>query len=475
MPMETKEHREKTMAPSCIILHSNDIHGRLDGLARIATLVERIRADHPDVPVLYVDAGDSEDSTNRLSNLTKGAVMHRLLSLAGCDAAVVGNAATVRYGPQVLADHAALARYPLLLANLRLSDGTPVPGVQPSMRLDLGTLRFGLIGITADDIDAYENFFGLRTPPVLPLIRDIAASLRQDGADIVVLVSHMGLPRDRKLAADLQEDVAVIIGAHTHDLLPEGERIGDVLVAQAGEYAEHLGRVDLEWDDERLDTRASIIDIDASVVPSQKLMDEIDTITREVEHFLDQIVGELAEPLDFAVDRECGVANLVADMLRERMDAEVAVVAAGQVFTEALPGGPLRRITLWDCCPSPANPGVVAMSGKQLAALIARGLNKEFARETPRQLRGVARGLMHLSGAAIRNGQLLVNGHPIELERTYRVAGTDWELEPYGGYTRSEWQLTPTFDAPTIIREALEDYLALHCPLHVTHGRLGRP
>jgi len=67
-----------------IILHTNDIHGRVEGLARVATLVARIRAEHPDTPVLYLDAGDVEETTSRLSNLTKGVAMHRLLNLAGC-------------------------------------------------------------------------------------------------------------------------------------------------------------------------------------------------------------------------------------------------------------------------------------------------------------------------------------------------------------------------------------------------------
>ena len=90
------------METDLIILHTNDVHGRVEGLSRIATLVERIRSDSRDMPVLYFDLGDSEDYSNRLSNLTKGAAMHRLLSVMGCDAVAVGNGAIPRYGPGVL-------------------------------------------------------------------------------------------------------------------------------------------------------------------------------------------------------------------------------------------------------------------------------------------------------------------------------------------------------------------------------------
>src|SRR3954468_14972682 len=86
-----------------IILHSNDIHGRIEGLARVATLVAATRAEDPRTPVLYFDAGDSEEASVRLSNLTKGVAMHRLLSAAGCDAATVGNGSASRYGPQGVA------------------------------------------------------------------------------------------------------------------------------------------------------------------------------------------------------------------------------------------------------------------------------------------------------------------------------------------------------------------------------------
>ena len=56
-----------------IVLHTNDIHGRVEGLARIATLVARIRAENPGTPVLYFDCGDVEEPSQRISNLTKGA------------------------------------------------------------------------------------------------------------------------------------------------------------------------------------------------------------------------------------------------------------------------------------------------------------------------------------------------------------------------------------------------------------------
>ncbi len=196
-----------------------------------------------------------------------------------------------------------------------------------------------------------------------------------------------------------------------------------------------------------------------------------DFVNLFAEEALEGIIGELAEPLDYASDRECRTTNLMADMLREHMGADVAVITAGAAFTGPLPAGSLRRETLWDVCTSPGNPGIVIMTGAQLVAVVKRGLDPDFARECPKPLRGQARGLIHLSGASIYNGQLLINGQSVELDREYRVAGSDWELEPYGGYVDSQWNLQPGYDMPTILREALEKYLIAHSPIH---GEIGR-
>jgi 2',3'-cyclic-nucleotide 2'-phosphodiesterase (5'-nucleotidase family) len=467
------EKQESGVAPSqpqrIIILHTNDIHGRTDGIARVATVVDRMRAEHSDIPVLYFDLGDVEERTVALSSLTKGVAMHRLLSAAGCDAAAIGNAALLSYGAAVLADEAAFARYPLLMANLRQGDGSPVPGTEPRYMLQAGNLPIGLIGITTDMPelgDIYESLMKLRVLPPAEAIRELCATLRQDGAGAVILLSHMGLAMDRQLAGELQGEVALILGGHTHDLLPEGERVGEVAIAQAGEYAQHIGRVDALWDGEHFSVEhMSVIPITQDIPSAPRVLTEVAAADAGTTSYLDEIIGELAEPLDFDYERECGTGNLVADMLRERMGGDVGLVCTPNIVVADLPAGPVRRRTIWEACPSPANPCVANLTGAQLIALVARGLDPVFAAERPRVLRFQPRGIISLSGAAVREGRLLIGGQPVAPERSYRVVATDWELDASGGYAEAEWQLSVTYDFPTIVREALETYLQAHRPV----------
>lgn len=461
----------------CIILHSNDIHGRVDGLARIATLVEQTRAENPGVPVLYLDAGDCEETSQRLSNLTRGEAMYRLLRAAGCTVATIGNGGLPRYSQHVLPAYARAARFPLLLANLRNPDGSLLEGVQATALLDAGALRLGIIGVSAPTLTGdpvYEQFFGLQVLPTIELIRELAADLRTQGAHVVLLLSHLGLPEDVTVSMEMGVHVSLIIGAHTHNLAPAGVWSGPVLITQAGEFARHLGRIDLAWDGEHLQIeQVCVLPVTADLPPAPQVQKELAAIEVDVEQMLNSVIGELAEPLDFATHRECGTANLLADALRARTGARVAIVTAAMAPGGPLPAGPLKRFTLWELCSSSANPGVVKITGAQLVHLVKRGLDPVFAADRPRANRGNPRGLMHLSGASMQDGQLYIDNRAVEPEQFYTVASSDWELGSFGGYADPAWDLQPSYEVQSIMRDVIEDYLKERSPVSVEMGRLG--
>ncbi len=418
------------------LLHTNDLHGRIEQLARVGTLVDRIRAESPR-PVIYVDAGDLEETTNRLSNLTKGVAMQPVLAAAGCQAACVGNSVWLRYGTHVLADHAAAASFPLLLANI-----VPIAGVRPTAMIG----GVGFVGVT----DAFRDFLDTADYGVKPLdevetVRCHARELRAAGAERIVVLSHLGLaampdrrgPRvtDRELADALTGEIDLIVGGHSHDLLPHGEWRSGVLIAQAGVFGEHLGRVDLDGGE----LRASVIPVTQDVPCAPEVLTAAERGQRQLEASLGEVIAELDRPLD---------ARWIADVVRRRMDADVGLATSGAAIDHPLPPGPLRRGDLWEACHSTGNPGAVSMTGAQLAQVIQRGSDPEFQRTTAGPLRGRERGPLEVVGAA-----------DLDPARDYLVAGTDWELEPYGGMVDAAWQLQARYDFPIILREAIEQHL----------------
>jgi 2',3'-cyclic-nucleotide 2'-phosphodiesterase (5'-nucleotidase family) len=425
------------------IVHTADVHGEVDGLARAATLVERLRAEL-DCPALFVDGGDIEETTTWISNATKGAAMHRLLTAAGCQAACIGNGAWLRYGPQALAEHAREGRYPLLLANLRCGDGSPVPGTEESALVEAGGVTIGFVGITAplDEMGAAE-LFGLSRLDEAELVRRLAAGLRGDGADYVVLLSHLGLDvpessvDDRRLLPALNGAVDAVLGAHTHDRLIGGELIGGVLVSHVGDRASHIGLLELDQEG----ARCRLVEVGGDVPRHQGVLDAVASVEPEIETYLGEVLGELPRSLD-----EIEASRWLAGLLREQLEADIAVVAPGQAFSGPLAAGPLTRGALWRCCDSSASPGLTELSGSRVLAMLARGRDPEFAAETPHPLRGRQRGILQTSGPT----------DAIDPDGVYRVASTDWELEPYGGLVEQDWHANIDYELPTIVREFIE-------------------
>jgi len=287
----------------------------------------------------------------------------------------------------------------------------------------------------------------------------------------------VGIERDRDLAAELDGEITLVVGSHTHTLLERGERVGSVTIVQAGEFGTHLGRVEIDLDGER----AWLVEARAEPVPPETpqhpaVRAELEAVEAELAAWLAEPVGELSGPLELAYDRECPAVAFVADVVLERMRADVAVVTAGVALVDSLPGGRLTRGELYEACPSPGVSSVTTMTGARLLEIVRRGLDSTRAAEQIRSLRGVPRGFAHVSGGEVRDGNLWIDGARVDPARTYRVAGTDWELGNYGGYADPDWNLEVVYDGTTIIREAIEDHLRrypkIDPPAQRVHGTL---
>ena len=104
-----------------VILHTNDVHGAIEGYAAVAYLRQHLPERGADV--LLVDAGDFSQGEPSV-NLHSGADAIALMNAAGYDVATLGNH-EFDYGQAQLAENLAAADFPIVCANL-LRDGAPV-------------------------------------------------------------------------------------------------------------------------------------------------------------------------------------------------------------------------------------------------------------------------------------------------------------------------------------------------------------
>lgn len=235
IPFENSENLE-----TVVLLGTNDIHGALaptsmktkdsppieyekGGAAIFASHVKILRRQYGE-HLLLLDAGDQFQGSID-SNLDEGRPMVRFFNELGYTAAVIGNH-EFDFGPEgsrgiydsasqksanlrgTLEARVQEANYPYLAANVFKKKTGEYPGVRgtkPSHLVRAGKLKIGIIGLTTLDTPT-------TTRPVYAAdleFRDMAKTavseakkLRDDGADLVVVLTHAGVFCNIPMAAD---------------------------------------------------------------------------------------------------------------------------------------------------------------------------------------------------------------------------------------------------------------------------------
>lgn len=227
-----------------VILHTNDLHNHLKAPAaeRIRSLKE---AEHN---VLLLDAGDAISAGN-IYFRPGGEPILELMSSAGYDAMVMGNR-EFHFLQIGLKAKLASASFSILSANLRGAKSDIDLPVKSHIikELDNG-VRVGIIGLSVPMIT--EKMLSRKVSsyvfddPVEAAERLVPRLAGQ--VDLLVALTHIGLKNDRRLA-EAVPDIDLIVGGHSHDVLEQPEKVGWTDIVQAGWFAQHIGRVEVQLD-----------------------------------------------------------------------------------------------------------------------------------------------------------------------------------------------------------------------------------
>jgi 2',3'-cyclic-nucleotide 2'-phosphodiesterase (5'-nucleotidase family) len=460
------------------IHHTNDMHGRIEAMARLSAMARSLReeAEAAGRRVFFWDAGDALDRLFRPCSLSKGAAMARVLNAMGYELMTMGNDISLTYGPPAMVDLAARLSFPVLAANARDGDGPLLSGLRESLLLRLGDgAVLGIFGLTAPWGDAYSSF-GLHLPDELATARRVVDGLRVDGATVVIALSHLGFDDDRRMA-EAVPGIDLIIGGHSHTKLEHGLELGTTLIVQTGQFAEALGVINLDLDPRtgrvlRMQARLEAVPADTSPDPS--VLAALAEAESEAEALAAAQIGTSQVELSLDYGGECPLGDMAADSLRERVEAEAAILISGH-FRKGLPSGVVTFGDLDDCTFSTANPQRTRVRGAQIRKALERGLDPKLTGMKPSWARGAPVGHVQISGLTVeydpgsevghRVLRVLVGDQPLGPDGTYLLAHTD--AETAGGLdllTIEPGQETYT-EVPTILREVLAGYLRSHSPL----------
>ena len=257
------------------VLHTNDVHSYIDpfpadhpknpnmgGVARRAALIEKIRAENPNV--LLLDSGDIFQGTPYF-NYYGGELEFKLMSMMKYDLATIGNH-DFDNGIDGLYGQLPNATFEFVSANYDFKNTVLDGHVKPYKVFNKNGIKVGVfgLGVELEGLVDKRNYKETVYHDPVSVAQEMSRVLKHEKkCDLVICLSHIGYQYknepdkicDTKLAT-LTKDIDLIIGGHTHTFLDKPTILKnsdgkDVLVNQVGCYGINLGRIDFYFDEEK--------------------------------------------------------------------------------------------------------------------------------------------------------------------------------------------------------------------------------
>jgi len=348
------------------ILHANDTHSTLfpfgpraqfGGISRMSTLVKERRAAAGE-SVLAFHAGDvfvGSFEFNKYLGYPELKIMEGLYNAMGLGnhefdlgfepLAGILSGALGSQGPVAV---------PILCANLDTTDLPLAALVQKGIKKTVGGLTVGITAVVNADPQNYSAEVAARLTDPYEAAGVQAATLRAQGCQVVVCISHLGKTAD-VIGLSQVPGIDIIVGGHSHDALPQPLVAGGKVIVQAGEFGKYLGELKVEL------TGGAAKFVSYKLYPVDRDVQEDATLLPLLNVLRDGIVtdprfGPVYTKLvawaerdlerrwvETEPERDTGLGNLVTDAMRKGVHgygfpADIALEANGYLGAKILAG-----------------------------------------------------------------------------------------------------------------------------------------
>jgi 5'-nucleotidase / UDP-sugar diphosphatase len=492
--LAVKTLRVDTVKPErrkIVLTHINDVHSRVENLAKHGALIEQLRQKHDRVAVLC--AGDLFEGTV-FFNFYHGALEVRLLNEMGFDAMVLGNHETAK-GMESMKDVLSRANFELVTANLEPAAASSLSDINSVYTVkDYGGVKVGFFGLTTmetHDPDRLSKSIAL--DDFQGCAQRVADELEAQGIDIVVMLAHERSDIVRDLVPKLR-GVDVVIGGHDHHEVGEILRDADghaVFFGEAGADGHKIGVMELVFDQHGhvvVEESSARLEETKDLKSHPELLRIVEAYRRPIEDEMKRVVllraPEVRADFPQIAGRESHMGNFVSDAIlagTKEIGAEIALVHAG-MLRQGLPKGTWTNRELYEAFPYDARAAVVSLSPDQIKAVLEAGVS---AYEDDRSL---VLGSGFITGAGLRYAidldadpgsriqkiEVERHGRWTKLDRPLEVAVPDFILNggmnmPLGAWLKAgiiepKWQDEP-------IRDLVVQYAS---PRNIRRAEVGR-
>ncbi|WEW62045.1 hypothetical protein PRK78_007545 [Emydomyces testavorans] len=356
--------------PDLRLLHFNDVYhvetGSADpvgGTPRFQTLINYYRDDPQfvDLPaVLTFFSGDAFNPSLE-STVTKGRHMVPFLNRAGIDVACVGT-----------------LEKPMQVPLAPRQRSRPSPGRRSFARW----LRKDVHARIFKRDKNRSDWVGGARMSASETAKELVPALREQGAELVIAVTHQREPNDNKLAKNIPPGlIDIILGGHDHYYMHN--IINGVHVLRSGTDFKQLSYIEAwrKTDSPGWEFSITRRDVVRAIPEDPSTVHLVEKLTSSLKTKLQKPIGYTATPLDgrFSTVRtqESNLGNFVCDLMRFYHGADCAMMASGTIRGDQVyPPGVVRVKDILDCFPFEDPVVVLKITGLALRGALENGVSQ---------------------------------------------------------------------------------------------------
>ena len=380
---DTAADAKAEMAGKTVILHTNDVHGAVEGYAYIAQLKADYEAKGAEV--ILVDAGDFSQGTTYVSS-TKGADAVTMMNAAGYDVVTLGNH-EFDYGYAQLKENMSKAKFKVVCADVFNEDGTPIFDASYTYTTKSG-VKVGFFGMETPETQTKA------TPALIKGLTfadkdaftkaaaDQVAALKD--ADVVICLAHLGVDAESApyRSTDLYaavKGIDFIIDGHSHTVMTKGEK-GEP-IQSTGTAFKNIGVIVIDDASKKIESN-SLYEIkedtakDATVAAAAKVI--VDRVNNEygVKFATSKVELNGAKAPNGNRDVETNNGDLITDAMRWKVlqnkdgltvnEDHVVAITNGGGIRAAIAKGDVTKKDINTVLPFGNTVAVVYVTGEQL-------------------------------------------------------------------------------------------------------------
>lgn len=429
-----------------IILHTNDMHAKIDNMSKLAYYIDYYRTNYENV--FLFSAGDNFTGNPIVDRYPEqGYPMIDLMNRLKFDISVVGNH-EFDYGQETLNKRREQADFEFISANIFPDKEAVLKPLNAYHKFNLKKgISIGVLGLTQVNKLGIPDCSPLKIKHInfrSPLKIAKTYINYQDSSDIFIALTHLGYKEDKRLAKKVPIFDAVI-GGHSHTFLQTGEFVNNTLICQAGSYIEYLGVLKIQLINNVITSKSdTLIALDNENNKNIAIRDLIDTYNDNPD--LSKVIGTATEDLNGKDE----LGAMLTDAIRDTLKVDIALQNNGGIRIRKIPKGNIIVKQIFELSPFGNTLVEYNLSPKQIEKLITYAYNLENENEI--QVSGLNITLELNSDKKLKHIILTDTQNKPLSKETYSVAINNYMSAAYGLSFLKNGKEHPIVDAENTIR-----------------------